>query len=346
MPEREKGYSPEEKYKNQTYYELLGLTPETSDEEIKTAFVNLSKKYHPDRGGDLLRYQFITEAYTTLKDPNKRRAYNIRINASHPNPKGGRPRRDATTDWEEAEKRTRSAYEESHKHFQEGGQDPFERLRKKREEIDELLRRKREEYLRTRDSTKTAQQSNEGRQNVGLRTRKVGNRFYFINANGRESVYSYDSIEERSGVVVGRTGRREYLIDRNTGEGSTYSYDQIFERGGIWIGRNGRRECVITNKRSGESSIYSYDEIMVKNGVPIGKIGRREYLLNKNTGESSVWSYDEILVRDDILIGRNGSSEYLLDRNSGESISYGFKKIERRNHSIIGINPYREEVIG
>jgi len=61
------------------YYEVLGVSKEASDEEIKKAFRKLAKKYHPDLNpGDKeaeIKFKEINEAYEVLSDPNKRAKY-------------------------------------------------------------------------------------------------------------------------------------------------------------------------------------------------------------------------------------------------------------------------------
>jgi molecular chaperone DnaJ len=59
------------------YYAILGVTPETSMEDIRTAFRRLAKRYHPDGNdnGDNGRFGDIAEAYAVLSDPDKRRRY-------------------------------------------------------------------------------------------------------------------------------------------------------------------------------------------------------------------------------------------------------------------------------
>lgn len=61
------------------YYEVLGVSPDASGEEIKRAFRTLAREHHPDvTGGDPAseqRYKEVSEAYAVLSDPNKRREY-------------------------------------------------------------------------------------------------------------------------------------------------------------------------------------------------------------------------------------------------------------------------------
>ena len=62
------------------YYETLGLTREASDSAIKKAYRELSFKTHPDRNSSpdaAIKMQQINEAYETLKDPQKKRQYDL-----------------------------------------------------------------------------------------------------------------------------------------------------------------------------------------------------------------------------------------------------------------------------
>ena len=64
------------KYKD--YYTILGVARNASDEEIKKAYRKLARKYHPDvskEKGAEEKFKEIAEAYATLKDAEKRAAY-------------------------------------------------------------------------------------------------------------------------------------------------------------------------------------------------------------------------------------------------------------------------------
>ncbi len=60
------------------YYAALGVERGASTEEIRKAYRKLAQKYHPDvskEPGAEARFKEIGEAYQTLKDPEKRAAY-------------------------------------------------------------------------------------------------------------------------------------------------------------------------------------------------------------------------------------------------------------------------------
>lgn len=69
------------------YYALLGLHPSASPIEIRRAYRELSKRYHPDTT-DLStetatqKFQQLNEAYATLSNPERRVAYDQKIGYS------------------------------------------------------------------------------------------------------------------------------------------------------------------------------------------------------------------------------------------------------------------------
>lgn len=60
------------------YYLILNISPCATNDEIKSAYRNMSKRWHPDRnpGVDVTNVmQNINEAYAILKDPEKKNRY-------------------------------------------------------------------------------------------------------------------------------------------------------------------------------------------------------------------------------------------------------------------------------
>ncbi|HSN17069.1 MAG TPA: DnaJ C-terminal domain-containing protein [Gammaproteobacteria bacterium] len=60
------------------YYEVLGVKRDATEAQIKAAYRKLAHKYHPDvskEKGAEQKFKEVAEAYQTLKDPEKRAAY-------------------------------------------------------------------------------------------------------------------------------------------------------------------------------------------------------------------------------------------------------------------------------
>ena len=50
------------------YYDLLGVSRQASDKDLKNAFKNKAREHHPDKGGDPEKFKQINEAYQNLSD--------------------------------------------------------------------------------------------------------------------------------------------------------------------------------------------------------------------------------------------------------------------------------------
>tara|TARA_B100000900_G_scaffold272951_1_gene233177 strand:- start:6488 stop:7321 length:834 start_codon:yes stop_codon:yes gene_type:complete len=58
------------------YYNVLGVDRNASEEQLKKAYKKASMQHHPDRnGGSEEKFKQINEAYSALKDPEKRQMY-------------------------------------------------------------------------------------------------------------------------------------------------------------------------------------------------------------------------------------------------------------------------------
>ncbi|MCW6037611.1 J domain-containing protein [Spirulina subsalsa FACHB-351] len=73
-----------------TYYGWLGVDPSASPVEIRRAYRELSKQYHPDTTelpGDVAtqKFQQLNEAYATLSSPERRMLYDAKIGYSRVN---------------------------------------------------------------------------------------------------------------------------------------------------------------------------------------------------------------------------------------------------------------------
>ena len=73
-----------------SYYEILKLSPDASDMDVKRAYRQLAMFYHPDHNpqnklGSEQKFQMVCEAYKHLKTKEKRRAYNQKLYAQNDN---------------------------------------------------------------------------------------------------------------------------------------------------------------------------------------------------------------------------------------------------------------------
>ncbi len=70
-----------------SYYGVLGLHPSASPLDIRRAYRDLSKQYHPDTttlpsSEAIAKFQRLNEAYATLANPEQRMLYDLKIGYS------------------------------------------------------------------------------------------------------------------------------------------------------------------------------------------------------------------------------------------------------------------------
>ena len=68
-------------YEVPNYYDILGISQNATQEEIKRSFRNLALKYHPDKNKNSeeskQKFMKIIEAYEVLSDEHSRRDYDV-----------------------------------------------------------------------------------------------------------------------------------------------------------------------------------------------------------------------------------------------------------------------------
>ncbi|KDP36478.1 hypothetical protein JCGZ_08608 [Jatropha curcas] len=60
---------------NTKYYEILGISKNASQDDLKKAYRKAAIKNHPDKGGDPEKFKELAQAYEVLSDPERREIY-------------------------------------------------------------------------------------------------------------------------------------------------------------------------------------------------------------------------------------------------------------------------------
>lgn len=70
---------------NNNYYDILHINPQSTEEEVRSAYKRLALQLHPDHSGHpqaTLQMQLLNEAYAVLSNPEKRARYDREKSAS------------------------------------------------------------------------------------------------------------------------------------------------------------------------------------------------------------------------------------------------------------------------
>lgn len=82
-----------------TYYDILGVSPTSSTDQIKSNYRSLIQRVHPDLGGPIALFRQVQESYEVLSDPVRRASYDQALAArgrSGSADAADRPNRNAT----------------------------------------------------------------------------------------------------------------------------------------------------------------------------------------------------------------------------------------------------------
>ncbi|XP_062856464.1 dnaJ homolog subfamily C member 4 [Trichomycterus rosablanca] len=118
-----------------SYYELLGVKPDASLEEIKNAFFDKSRKLHPDSdpANPNLHSQFVklNEAYRVLSKQGTRKEYDLRLRHHFTAEEGFRPHARYTYTSSAAETSDNSRYWEQFRNAQDNTEEDWQKKKKK-----------------------------------------------------------------------------------------------------------------------------------------------------------------------------------------------------------------------
>ena len=85
-----------------TLYELLGVSGKATQEEIRTAYLRISKQVHADKGGTDALFRQVNAAYKVLSDPQARAQYDRQLDGNAANAAEG----DAAPGWRRVDDNT------------------------------------------------------------------------------------------------------------------------------------------------------------------------------------------------------------------------------------------------
>src|SRR3990167_10061580 len=70
----------------ESHYDTLGIRKEATAEQIKKAYFQMAKKYHPDAGDEtaISKFHEVTEAYKVLSDPVTKKAHDLMLAGEMP----------------------------------------------------------------------------------------------------------------------------------------------------------------------------------------------------------------------------------------------------------------------
>ncbi len=66
----------------QSHYDVLGVRPGVGARELRRAYLEAARRWHPDAGGDAESMRRLNQAWSVLGDPHRRRVYDLSLELS------------------------------------------------------------------------------------------------------------------------------------------------------------------------------------------------------------------------------------------------------------------------
>jgi len=214
---REQQFGFSENPDNRNYYEILGLMPTATAEEIKAAYRRLAMNTHPDKSKNKEaeeKFKMYNEVNQILSDPEKRRLYDQKYGFDYPDNIHFTPPETEKTETRSEEPRLKIKVEQFHSCLV--GEDGAS-LSRSYQKIEEL-------------------------KGCFIGTFFEGEQFSLDPRTGKEASGPYKKIIVREELLVAIDDKGERILDAETGKTVCEPFQRIFRRGDKVIGKTFARE--------------------------------------------------------------------------------------------------------
>lgn len=336
MPER-RHYNNEDNQRRSAY-DILGISPDATQEDISQAFRDLASQYHPEAagGGDEERFKDISSAYQEIKSEEKRRQYNTRMGLGAEWARAQHPQRDQNAKQNKSEnvhesstqnnkrsdagKSSRSGSQQSSSHpKQYGGEEGF--------------REHWRNYWRAQEKGQNNQRASSASSRQDKDQSRVKSKRYPRRERGDSSDAEMRRIEEELRIAREKVRQAEERLKQTT-EDADRQRQRI------------RQETEATLRKIHEQS-EEFTERMKRYGNIFGEFDLAGFakdnndmfsaaMAGKSTNEWRKSHFDRIDTQWGLTFGQEGNKIYILDKEF-RKISKGYDRIEQRGNEIVGI---------
>lgn len=208
---RERGFGGGEEFETRpkrTHYEILGVSPRATIEEIKLAFRKRAIETHPDRpenAGKEQEFKEANNAIQVLSDPQKRRTYDLEMTSTFVAERG-------ESRSEQKISSTRTIVRDSDRQYI----------------IDPRTKKRESDFY----------QAITVQDRFVIATCFRENHQVLLNVDGKQLSDRYDSIRFEDGLLIGRKGSLECLLSQTDGRSVSPEYLKIVRRDGKIFGQD------------------------------------------------------------------------------------------------------------